>query len=352
MVLALSFTSDLLERTTAFLLYPRLTIVFEPVLFVLPPLIYLAVRHLTSTVTLSMKALWHILPYFLLIALYLFSFMQQPVGEVPPTQESTADKLLGLLIFVLFFIQMSVYLYHSLRLLKKRRELLPFFESNFSGNDFRWLYNTILGLCALTLNSFLEAFFDQTPLSFCFSVVYLLGFYYVGIQIAQQKNVTIYAGETENDPAEDLLTPQTADPHALDDTAPEKTDPAERKQVMSSEDLDLYKPKLLKLMETERPFLDSELSLLKLGHLLQLNTYQTSYLINTCFGENFYVFVNKYRLEQCKNMLVDPRYDHLSILGIAFEAGFNSKTAFNTAFKKTTGLSPKVFRQQALGKKS
>ena len=67
--------------------------------------------------------------------------------------------------------------------------------------------------------------------------------------------------------------------------------------------------------------------------------------INNCFDENFYTFINRYRLEDCKAMLVNEKYNHLSILGIAFEAGFNSKTAFNTAFKKNTGLSPKEFKE-------
>jgi AraC-like DNA-binding protein len=353
-VLALSFTGDLLEKTSVFMQYPKLTILFEPVLFALPPLIYLAVRHLTSTAKISIKVLWHILPYFLLIILYLISFMHQPDGGSSQTDESAGDKLLRLIIFILFFIQMSLYLYHSLRLLRTRREILPFFVSNFSGNDFRWLHNTILGLCILTLNSFFEGLFNQTPLSFCFSVIYLLGFYYVGIQIAQQKDVTIYAAETKKYLADNIVPNETHLDDVLDDAKPnrlEKPNAFERKQVMSKEDLDLYKTRLLNLMETEQPFLDSELTLLKLGSLLQLNTYQTSYLINNCFGENFYVFINKYRLEQCKKMLIDDGYNHLSILGIAFESGFNSKTTFNTAFKKNTGLSPKAFRQEVLKKK-
>ena len=80
--------------------------------------------------------------------------------------------------------------------------------------------------------------------------------------------------------------------------------------------------------------------------MIPLNTYQTSYIINTCFNENFYGFVNRYRIEECKRMLESNEYNNLSILGIAFEAGFNSKTAFNTTFKKLTGLSPKEYKDR------
>lgn len=86
----------------------------------------------------------------------------------------------------------------------------------------------------------------------------------------------------------------------------------------------------------------------KLGELLGRNTYQISYLINNCFQENFHTFVNRYRLEACEQMLLDPKYTHLSIWGIAFEAGFNSKTVFNTTFTRETGLSLKELRKQTV----
>lgn len=65
------------------------------------------------------------------------------------------------------------------------------------------------------------------------------------------------------------------------------------------------------------------------------------------FGENFYEFINRYRVEASKKLLTDAKFQHLNMVGIAFEAGFNSKTAFNTAFKKTTGQTPSEFRKTA-----
>lgn len=117
---------------------------------------------------------------------------------------------------------------------------------------------------------------------------------------------------------------------------------------MTDENLYQYTTRLLNLMETEKPFLDSEITLPKLGKMLLLNTYQTSYLINTSFGENFFTFINRYRINECKAMLADHRNNHLTILGIAYNSGFNSKTAFNTAFKKVTGLSPRDYKEQVI----
>ena len=62
----------------------------------------------------------------------------------------------------------------------------------------------------------------------------------------------------------------------------------------------------------------------------------------------FFDFINEYRLDEVKQALTDPAKQHLKILAIAFDAGFNSKTSFNTIFKKHTGMTPSEYRQQAL----
>jgi AraC-like DNA-binding protein len=97
-------------------------------------------------------------------------------------------------------------------------------------------------------------------------------------------------------------------------------------------------------MQSEKPFLDNELNLLKLAAHMQITIHTLSYVINEGYGENFAQYVNRYRVEEAKKLLDDPQVAHLSILGIAFDAGFNSKTVFNTTFKKITGLSPSEYK--------
>ncbi|TEB41605.1 AraC family transcriptional regulator, partial [Flavobacterium circumlabens] len=70
---------------------------------------------------------------------------------------------------------------------------------------------------------------------------------------------------------------------------------------------------------------------------------ETSFVINELYGDNFYNFINKYRIEKAKSLLLSEKYNQLNILGIAYESGFNSKTTFNTTFKKNTGFSPTEF---------
>ncbi len=119
-----------------------------------------------------------------------------------------------------------------------------------------------------------------------------------------------------------------------------------RKKLISDHEFEALKQRLTVLMETQKPYLDGDLNLLKLSDMVQVNAHQLSYLLNNGFHENFFYFVNKYRVQHARKMLTDDSSQKLSILGIAFESGFNSKTAFNTIFKKMTDMTPSEFKKQ------
>ena len=93
-------------------------------------------------------------------------------------------------------------------------------------------------------------------------------------------------------------------------------------------------------MEKDKLFLDNDLNLPTVAEKLGISIHETSFLINDTTKDNFYNFINKYRVEEAKKLLTSSKIETLNILGIAYAAGFNSKTAFNTAFKKWVGVSP------------
>ena len=103
--------------------------------------------------------------------------------------------------------------------------------------------------------------------------------------------------------------------------------------------------KLDRLMTEEQMYLEPELNLPQLALRLGVTPHQTSQLLNQFRGESFSDYVNRYRVEHFKRAVQDASNDHLSVLAIAFDSGFNSKAAFNAVFKKMTGLTPSQLRK-------
>lgn len=105
-----------------------------------------------------------------------------------------------------------------------------------------------------------------------------------------------------------------------------------------------YAEKLSGHMELLKPYLNADLTLPQLAVELGISNHLLSQVINEHFKLNFFDFVNQYRVESFKERIVNPKYENFSLLGIAFECGFNSKSAFNRIFKKSTGLTPSQYK--------
>lgn len=97
------------------------------------------------------------------------------------------------------------------------------------------------------------------------------------------------------------------------------------------------------VMVTEKPFLDPKLSLSRLAEISKLPSSKLSHVINSSSNQNFFEFVNSYRVEEVKTRLNEADLNTYSILGIAEECGFNSKASFNRIFKKHTGMTPSQY---------
>jgi len=106
--------------------------------------------------------------------------------------------------------------------------------------------------------------------------------------------------------------------------------------------------KLQKYMETEEPYLDSSLTIHKLANQLNLPFKDISILINHHIGKHFFDFINEYRIKKAIALLENPLNKKLTILEILYDVGFNSKSPFNTAFKKHTGFTPTQYRKKIL----
>jgi AraC-like DNA-binding protein len=112
------------------------------------------------------------------------------------------------------------------------------------------------------------------------------------------------------------------------------------KSGLKVDDAEQLQIKLNEYMRLEKPYLNSDLSLSKLVERFNVHPNYLSQVINEKEEKNFYDYINTYRIEEFKRILTDPRKKNLTILALAFDCGFNSKSAFNKFFKKSTGQTP------------
>lgn len=108
---------------------------------------------------------------------------------------------------------------------------------------------------------------------------------------------------------------------------------------------------LIKAMEEDKIYLEPEITLEQLADRVSLPPRQVSTIINRHFKKNFFEFVNHYRVEQAKALLMQPD-QQVSILDVMADAGFNSKSAFNRYFKKFVNMTPTEYRESELVKQT
>ncbi|KAA3649951.1 MAG: AraC family transcriptional regulator [Proteobacteria bacterium] len=116
--------------------------------------------------------------------------------------------------------------------------------------------------------------------------------------------------------------------------------------LLNETEVEQYVSKIKAFMDTEKPYMDADLTLPGLATKLKIPSHHLSRVINENFGLNFFDFINQYRIEEVKAKMAKPEFDNLSFLTIAFESGFNTKSAFNRVFKKMTGVTPSVYKKQ------
>ncbi|KAB2847074.1 MAG: helix-turn-helix transcriptional regulator [Melioribacteraceae bacterium] len=115
---------------------------------------------------------------------------------------------------------------------------------------------------------------------------------------------------------------------------------------LPEEDIKKYITKIIAKVENENLYLDPNFTLAKLSESVSIPTYIISQVLNVKMEKNFSEFINFYRIEKAKILLDDPGNQNYKIANIAYDCGFNSLSAFNTAFKKNTNQTPSQYKTQ------
>ena len=108
-----------------------------------------------------------------------------------------------------------------------------------------------------------------------------------------------------------------------------------------------YLERLISYVGDKKPYLDRDLSIYDLSQATGIPRHYITQILNEKHKKNLYTFINEYRVKEVIERFSNPKYNNYTILAIAFDAGFNSKTTFNAIFKSQTGFTPREFRERA-----
>jgi len=330
---SISISHFFLDRTGLYYEFPHLFRVSFPVLFLFGPLFLFYVRVLTDR-TLPLKAidLLHGLPFALSVLAFLpFFFLpaEEKLAQMRVYQDTTGVHM-GLILGLIQVLHVFAYILAVRHELRKYDRRIKDTKSSLEHINLRWLWigtiNFIIVFAMILVMIVLQAAgLDLLPIyNVAIPISVSIIIYYMGYLGLRQP--TIFS------PAEELGT--SARKYEKSALTPEKG-----RELAT---------RLKGFMEQERPFLDSELTLPKLAELLQVPPHHLSQIINESLGQNFFDFVNAYRVEEARRLFQDPEKSAYTVLAVAEEAGFNSKTAFNSAFKKVTGQTPSEYRSKSL----
>lgn len=319
-----------------YLTYPKIMFTFEGIQLIIFPLYFLYAKYLTERSENYSKKDWiHFLPFIIykifLIPFYFFS--QQDIFHFL-NSTLISDHPLQYIVFnwVLIF-QGFIYLLLSIKRAKNRDE---FINEHFSSNykiKLDWLQNaSYLGIATtivftaenillLTSNSISDLFGIS-------SVAAGLYIYAIG-----------YLGLSRSGVFTELVTVETKELEK-ENISNDKYE----KSGLNKEKSDEYYQKLILLMEEEKIFKQNKLTLSELAEMISISSHNLSEVINTKTEMNFFDFINQYRIGEVKREIIKPENDNLTLLAIAMDAGFNSKSSFNTLFKKSVGLTPSKYK--------
>jgi len=312
---------------------------FLVVILLLTPSLYLYVWALTKKINIfKLKFLWHYLPAISMIPI-LYFFRQRWEVNIYEDVFSKKEALLFFSILQAFtIIQVIIYLLLTIKHLNTYKYKI---EDNFS-NISKINLNLLTNLCyTFLLIMFFWVFVGYGDIGYFIKLWGEPSMYTAYILWFSMSFVVLligYHGFTRPEILLNLDTNLFVKPKA--------------NKKYSPKELKKYSLQLTELMQHQKPFLDPTLKLSQLAELMVVNPVFLSAVINTCFEKNFNDFINEYRVREVIGKIENSKFKNLTLLGLAYESGFNSKSTFNTMFKKFTGKTPNDFKKELSGKKN
>ena len=357
-VISVALASTLLLYPAVYTAVPYLIRISDPMRLLFAPLIFLYVVSLTGG-QINKHSLLHFTPFALYVLYLIPTFYVLPFAErISFITEAQAGKSFSYNVYLvaraLYFV---LYLGLSFRVLRRYSSRIQDLFSSVERINFSWLRNVLVAMAIWWVPQFittLSPFFGYLNLPVVNMIIGFLGalwMYLLGYVAFLKADPFVMNVISPVVPMSATQAAQLAAQHeqyeqherAILNISRQGFDAKESALVSPESAILLEQFKLF--METEKPFLDSELNLQRLSEQIGVPAYRLSQMMNSHLHQNFFDVINQYRVEEWKRLMSEGSASG-TIQELAFQVGINSKSSFNTAFKKHTGQTPSEYRAE------
>jgi AraC-like DNA-binding protein len=324
--------------------------------FLLAPSFYISILYFVKPNKGFKKIDWlHFLPFVIYVAAEI---IWNPGKESISTFTLfTNDKNVSILVRNILPLVALVYLIQCYFILKKHKANLKLISSAINQISLDWLVQFLFILSITLIIWINDALFGLPFLLEATNFIYAIAIFFLAYFSIKQKAIFAFKEKDINQISEVLkyadYTSEISTPSVIEASITnteidgiEVSNAKPKLKRLSAGQVAELSVRLFSLMENDKLFLNNDLNLPTVAEKLDVSIHEASFLINETAKDNFYNYINKYRVEEAKKLLASTKMEELNIVGIAFASGFNSKTTFNTTFKKLVGISPSQYSKQ------
>lgn len=279
----------------------------------------------------------HIIPFIIAVSIILLSPAPSSYDLKSLINHYSQNMMLRILLGNMYVVSLWIYGVMSLKnIIRYRKQINDFYSFESEKNSLNWLL--LLIIAYLLIHNFIIVI----------SIIHLGQEYIPHVEKFRSGALLLFLyalsiwGYRQTQLSSIINIPK------LDIPLSDKHEPESekyKKSGLKKDQMNKYTEDLVHFMNTSEVWKDPELSIKKLSELTNIQSHYITQILSENLNKNFNTFVNEYRIEYAKELMMSKKYDSWSFLSISFESGFNSKATFNSFLKKQTGMTPSEFKK-------